>query len=125
MSRDKMVSLWKEFSLDQDQYSLLQTLATAFGLWYPEQGGYVIPTLMKKVASEAAVEKVTTLKGMPSVSGSEVQYHSLPSNEYQIIMKFLFPHDMPKGQFGTFKFRTNIFESLILLGLFNIPWLPV
>ena len=92
-----MTSLWDGFNLVQDQYSLLQTLATAFGLWYPEQGGYVVPTLMKHVPPESAVEKVATLKGMTGVLGNEVQYHSLPSNEYQIIMKFFFPHKMPKG----------------------------
>ena len=99
MPRDKMMTLWDEFNLDQDQYSLLQTLATSFGLWYAEQGGYVIPTLMKDVASELAVEKVAVLKGISTVSGNEVQYHNLPSNEYQIIMKFIFPHNMPKGQY--------------------------
>ena len=97
MPRDEMMSLWNDFNLDQDQYSLLQTLATAFGLWYPEQGGYVIPTLMRHVAPESAIEKVAALKGMTAASGNEVQYHSLPANEYQIIMKFLFPHNMPKG----------------------------
>ena len=98
-----MTSLWDDFNLAQDQYSLLQTLATAFGLWYPEQGGYVVPTLMKHVPPESAVEKVATLKGMTGVLGNEVQFHSLPSNEYQIIMKFLFPHNMPKGEhFFTF-----------------------
>lgn len=89
-----MVSLWKNFSLDQDQYSLLQTLATAFGLWYPEQGGYVIPTLLRAAAPELAVERVLALK---SIEYNNVSFHSLPANEYQIIMKFVFPQNMPKG----------------------------
>ena len=90
-----MISLWNVFSLDQDQYSLLQTVATAFGLWYPEQGGYVIPTLMKSSPPDMAVEKVLALQG---VQENNVSFHNLPTNEYQIVMKFVFPDNIPKGK---------------------------
>ena len=97
-----MSALWEQFNLDIDQFNLLQTLATAFGLWYPEQGGYVIPTLMQPSSALAAVGTVPILKAISEDERREVQFDNLPGTEYQIIMKFVFPRDMPQGESSLF-----------------------
>ena len=99
MSRERMAGLWASFGLDQDQFRLLQTLSSAFGLWYPEGEGYVIPTLMRTEPPAAALHQVALLKGFSEEN--ELLFHALPANEYQIIMKFSFPRDMPAGNYTT------------------------
>ena len=47
---------------------------------------------------EDAIKNVVSIKDMvPGSEYSQVSYHTLPSNEYQIIMKFVFPADIPQG----------------------------
>ena len=87
-----MSNLWKDFSLTDDQGSLLHALASSFGLWYPEKSGFVVPTLVRRMEGEKPPPPIRSL------TKTIVQWDPLPSTEYQILIKIVFPSGMPEGR---------------------------
>ena len=86
-----MANLWKGFSLTEDKSALLHALASSFGLWYPEKSGFVVPTLMRLMEGEKPPPPIRSL------TKTAVQWEPLPSTEYQILIKIVFPIKMPEG----------------------------
>ena len=69
----------------------------------------MIPTLMQPCEPLEAVGVVPTLKDITDDEMCEVKFDSLPGTEYQIIMKFVFPRDMPQGETSISPFQFILF----------------
>ena len=76
VSQNILRKLWENFDLDSDQFKLLQTLATSFGLWYPEMEGtekyYIIPTLMTPTHYDMVIEQVDIIQDIQPNHYSQV-----------------------------------------------------